>query len=59
MDWLRSIRTSEHAAAKIHWLQTKPQTLRFIGENQLNNINMIGQVYPRTNTQTQRVPLPK
>lgn len=59
MTWLGSIRTSEHAEAKIQWLQTKPQTLRFNGENQFNNINMIGQVYPRTNTQTQRVPLPQ
>lgn len=59
MTWLRSIRTSEHATDKINWLQSKPQTLRFNGENQINNINMIFQVYPIANTQTQRVPLPQ
>lgn len=59
MTWLRNISTSEHAAAKILWLQTKPQTLRFNGENQVRNINMIAQVYPQANTQIQRVPFPQ
>ncbi len=50
-SWLRAIQTSEHAAEKIFWLQTKPQNLRFNGIIQFNNVSLIGTIYPRPKIQ--------
>jgi hypothetical protein len=45
-QWLRTIRTSENAEAKISWLQITLPNIRFNGENELRQLMLVSQMYP-------------